>query len=123
MSSSSSSSNNGNHNDKDESIETTSRKAFDSTALYLQSELEASGSELHLLEKLNDASVTKYEGLSRQAQDMLVHAFKVKQIYNEMEVQIVQVESLAKSIDDLEQVAMELDKYSGQLEAKFKKLL
>ncbi|KAJ2058606.1 RalA-binding protein 1 [Coemansia sp. S146] len=106
-----------------DSIDTASRKAFGSTALYLQSELEATGSDLQLLEKLNDASITKYEGLSRQAQDMLVHAYKVKQTYNEMETQVAEVDSLVESINSLEQVTMELDRYSLQLEAKFQKLL
>ncbi|KAJ2082093.1 RalA-binding protein 1 [Coemansia sp. RSA 455] len=105
------------------SIDAASRKAFGSTALYLQSELEATGSDLQLLEKLNDASIAKYEGLSRQAQDMLVHAYKVKQTYNEMETQVAEVDSLVESINSLEQVAMELDRYSLQLEAKFQKLL
>ncbi|KAJ2437745.1 RalA-binding protein 1 [Coemansia sp. RSA 2424] len=106
-----------------DSIDAASRKAFSSTALYLQSELEATGSDLQLLEKLNDASIAKYEGLSRQAQDMLVHAYKVKQTYNEMETQVAEVDSLVESINSLEQVAMELDRYSLQLEAKFQKLL
>ncbi|KAJ2486532.1 RalA-binding protein 1 [Coemansia sp. RSA 2320] len=105
------------------SIDAASRKAFGSTALYLQSELEATGSDLQLLEKLNDASIAKYEGLSRQAQDMLVHAYKVKQTYNEMEAQIADVDSLVESINSLEQVARELDRYSLQLEEKFQKLL
>ncbi|KAJ2799372.1 RalA-binding protein 1 [Coemansia furcata] len=106
-----------------DSIDAASRKAFGSTALYLRSELEATGSDLQLLEKLNDASIAKYEGLSRQAQDMLVHAYKVKQTYNEMEGQLAEVDSLVESINSLEQVAMELDRYSLQLEAKFQKLL
>ncbi|KAJ2499776.1 RalA-binding protein 1 [Coemansia sp. RSA 2052] len=106
-----------------DSIDAASRKAFSSTALYLQSELEATGSDLQLLEKLNDASIAKYEGLSRQAQDMLVHAYKVKQTYNEMETQVAEVDSLVESINSFEQVAMELDRYSLQLEAKFQKLL
>ncbi|KAJ1816870.1 RalA-binding protein 1 [Coemansia sp. RSA 2671] len=105
------------------SIDVASRKAFGSTALYLQSELEATGSDLQLLEKLNDASISKYEGLSRQAQDMLVHAYKVKQTYNEMESQMAEVDSLVESINSLEKVAAELDRYSLQLEAKFQKLL
>ncbi|KAI9506859.1 hypothetical protein GGI25_000112 [Coemansia spiralis] len=104
-------------------IDAASRKAFSSTALYLQSELEASGNELALLEKLNDASIVKYEGLSRQAQDMLVHAYKIKQTCNEMETQLAEVDSLVESINSLEQVAQELDRYSQQLEAKFRKLL
>ncbi|KAJ2745271.1 RalA-binding protein 1 [Coemansia sp. BCRC 34301] len=106
-----------------DSIDAASRKAFSSTALYLQSELEATGSDLQLLEKLNDASIAKYEGLSRQAQDMLVYAYKVKQAYNEMETHVAEVDSLVESINGLEQVAMELDRYSLQLEAKFQKLL
>ncbi|KAJ2239290.1 hypothetical protein GGH98_006278, partial [Coemansia sp. RSA 454] len=69
--------------------------------------------------KLNDASITKYEGLSRQAQDMLVHAYKIKQTYNEMTLQIAQVDSLVESVDTLEHVAQELDRkhwkpYSSQ---------
>ncbi|KAJ1889672.1 hypothetical protein LPJ66_007910, partial [Kickxella alabastrina] len=67
-----------------DTIESASRRAFKSTALYLQAELESAGSDIHLLEKLNDASIAKYEGISRQAQDMLVHAYKIKQTYNEM---------------------------------------
>ncbi|PIA18073.1 hypothetical protein COEREDRAFT_6811 [Coemansia reversa NRRL 1564] len=108
---------------KSESIDATSQRAFDSIASYLQSELEASASDLNLLEKLNDASINKYEGLSRQAQDMLVHAYKIKQTYNEMQPHIAEVDTLAKSVDHLEKVAQELDRYSLQLEAKFQKLL
>ncbi|KAI8325354.1 hypothetical protein GQ54DRAFT_295588 [Martensiomyces pterosporus] len=104
-------------------IEAASQKAFNSTALYLQAELEATGSDLHLLEKLNDASIAKYEGVSRQAQDMLVHASKTKQIYKEMEAQMAEIDGLVQSIDDLEQMALELDGYSLQLEAKFQALL
>ncbi|KAJ2785390.1 biogenesis of lysosome- organelles complex 1 subunit 2 [Coemansia interrupta] len=106
-----------------DAIEEAARKAFSSTSLYLQSELESSVSDLQLLEKLNDASITKYEGLSRQAQDMLVHAYKIKQTYNEMETQMSEVAALVESIDSLEQVADELDRYSQQLEAKFQRLL
>ncbi|KAJ1784264.1 hypothetical protein LPJ59_006392 [Coemansia sp. RSA 2399] len=106
-----------------DSIDAASRKAFGSVALFLQSELEASGSEISLLEKLNDASITKYEELSCQAQDMLVHAYKIKQTYNEMEAQMAEVDSLVVSIDSLEQVAQELDRYSQQLEGKFQNLL
>ncbi|KAJ1847386.1 hypothetical protein H4R99_008555, partial [Coemansia sp. RSA 1722] len=54
-----------------DTIESATQRAFNSTSLYLQSELETSVSDLQLLEKLNDASITKYEGISRQAQDML----------------------------------------------------
>ncbi|KAJ2488984.1 RalA-binding protein 1 [Coemansia sp. RSA 2050] len=104
-------------------IDVASRKAFNSTALYLQSELEATGGDLQLLEKLNDTSISKYEGLSRQAQDMLVHAYKVKQTYNEMKIQMAEVDDLLESINSLEKVAMELDRYSLQLMAKFQKLL
>ncbi|KAJ1723188.1 biogenesis of lysosome- organelles complex 1 subunit 2 [Coemansia erecta] len=106
-----------------DTIEEAARKAFSSTSLYLQSELESSVSDLQLLEKLNDASIAKYEGLSRQAQDMLVHAYKIKQTYNEMETQMSEVTALVESIDSLEQVADELDRYSQQLEAKFQRLL
>ncbi|KAJ2376638.1 biogenesis of lysosome- organelles complex 1 subunit 2 [Coemansia sp. RSA 2607] len=106
-----------------DAIQEAARKAFTSTSLYLQSELESSVSDLQLLEKLNDASITKYEGLSRQAQDMLVHAYKIKQTYNEMETQMSEVTALVESIDSLEQVADELDRYSQQLEAKFQRLL
>ncbi|KAJ1760325.1 biogenesis of lysosome- organelles complex 1 subunit 2 [Coemansia sp. RSA 1752] len=106
-----------------DSVDAAARRAFGSTTQYLQAELEASGSDLGLLEKLNDASITKYEGLSRQAQDMLVHAYKIKQTYNEMTLQIAQVDSLVESVDTLEHVAQELDRYSLQLEAKFQKLL
>ncbi|KAJ1963037.1 biogenesis of lysosome- organelles complex 1 subunit 2 [Dipsacomyces acuminosporus] len=109
-----------NANDK---IEAASQKAFSSTAMYLQSELESAGGELHLLEKLNDASIAKYEGISRQAQDMLVHASKTKQIYKEMETQMAEIDNLVQSIDSLEQMALELDGYSQQLEAKFQSLL
>ncbi|KAJ2312300.1 biogenesis of lysosome- organelles complex 1 subunit 2, partial [Coemansia sp. RSA 2702] len=100
-----------------DTVDAASQRAFDSMAQYLQAELEASGSDLTLLEKLNDASIEKYEGLSRQAQDMLVHAYKVKQTYNEMKAQVAEVDSLAESVDNLEQVALELDRYSVQLEA------
>ncbi|KAJ2613873.1 hypothetical protein H4S08_001995 [Coemansia sp. RSA 1365] len=79
-----------NTTNKSESIDATSQRAFDSIANYLQSELEASASDLNLLEKLNDASINKYEGLSRQAQDMLVHAYKIKQTYNEMQPHIAE---------------------------------
>ncbi|KAJ2435504.1 biogenesis of lysosome- organelles complex 1 subunit 2 [Coemansia sp. RSA 2440] len=106
-----------------DSVDAAARRAFGSTTQYLQAELEASGSDLGLLEKLNDASITKYEGLSRQAQVMLVHAYKIKQTYNEMTLQIAQVDSLVESVDTLEHVAQELDRYSLQLEAKFQKLL
>ncbi|KAJ2342566.1 hypothetical protein IWW50_005421 [Coemansia erecta] len=106
-----------------DSVDSASRRAFDSTTQYLQAELEASGSDLTLLEKLNDASISKYEGMSRQAQDMLVHAYKIKQTYNEMKSQISEVDSLVESVDNLERVAQELDRYSLQLEAKFQKLL
>ncbi|KAJ2497539.1 hypothetical protein GGH96_005032 [Coemansia sp. RSA 1972] len=75
-----------------DSVDAAARRAFGSTTQYLQAELEASGSDLGLLEKLNDASIAKYEGLSRQAQDMLVHAYKIKQTYNEMTSQIAQVD-------------------------------
>ncbi|KAJ2552194.1 hypothetical protein EV175_003409, partial [Coemansia sp. RSA 1933] len=94
-----------NRNDDTDAIDAASRKAFGSVALFLQSELEASGSEISLLEKLNDASISKYEELSCQAQDMLVHAYKIKQTYNEMEAQMAEVDSLVVSIDNLEQVA------------------
>ncbi|KAJ2798225.1 biogenesis of lysosome- organelles complex 1 subunit 2 [Coemansia guatemalensis] len=106
-----------------DNIDATSRRAFDSMASYLQSELEASGGDLSLLEKLNDASINKYEGLSRQAQDMLVHAYKIKQTYNEMQPHIAEVNTLAESVEHLEKVAQELDRFSLQLEAKFQKLL
>ncbi|KAJ2842707.1 biogenesis of lysosome- organelles complex 1 subunit 2 [Coemansia erecta] len=105
-----------------DSIDAASRKAFGSVALFLQSELEASGSEISLLEKLNDASITKYEELSCQAQDMLVHAYKIKQTYNEMEAQMAEVDNLVVSIDILEQISQELDRYSQQLEGKFQNL-
>ncbi|KAJ2159460.1 hypothetical protein GGF46_003004 [Coemansia sp. RSA 552] len=103
--------------------EAASRQAFDSMSRYLQAELEVSGSDLGLLEKLNDASIAKYEGMSRQAQDMLVHAYKIKQTYNEMKTQVAEVESLVGSVNKLEQVALELDRYSQLLEAKFQQLL
>ncbi|KAJ2455258.1 biogenesis of lysosome- organelles complex 1 subunit 2 [Coemansia sp. RSA 2336] len=111
------------HSSKATSIEAASGQAFDSVSQYLQAELEASGSDLSLLAKLNDTSIAKYEGLSRQAQDMLAHAYKIKQTYNEMEAQMVAVDNLVESIDNLEKVTRELDKYSLQLEAKFQKLL
>ncbi|KAJ2724275.1 RalA-binding protein 1 [Coemansia sp. Benny D115] len=110
-------------NTSPDTIDSASRRAFNSTALYLQSELESSASDLQLLEKLNDASISKYEGISRQAQDMLVHAYKVKQTYNEMETQMAEIDALVESIDNLEQVAQELDRYSLQIEAKFQRLL
>ncbi|KAJ2080021.1 biogenesis of lysosome- organelles complex 1 subunit 2 [Coemansia sp. RSA 988] len=106
-----------------DNIDATSQRAFDSMASYLQSELEASASDLSLLEKLNDASINKYEGLSRQAQDMLVHAYKIKQTYNEMQLHIAEVGTLVESVGHLEKVAQELDRYSQQLEAKFQNLL
>ncbi|KAJ2710513.1 hypothetical protein H4R19_003710, partial [Coemansia spiralis] len=62
-----------------EAVDGASRRAFDSMAQYLQAELEATVGDLGLLETLNSASIEKYEGLSRQAQDMLVHAYKIKQ--------------------------------------------
>ncbi|KAJ2593298.1 hypothetical protein H4R99_006136, partial [Coemansia sp. RSA 1722] len=62
-------------------------------------------------------------GISRQAQDMLVHAYKIKQTYNEMEAQIAEVDALVDSIKNLEEVADELDRYSLQIEAKFQRLL
>ncbi|KAJ1953742.1 biogenesis of lysosome- organelles complex 1 subunit 2 [Linderina pennispora] len=104
-------------------IQNASKKAFHSSALYLQSELEASGNDLSLLEKLNDAAISKYEGVSRQTQDMLVHGYKIKQTYKEMEMQLAEIDDLVASIDSLEQMAQELDAYSLQLETRFKNLL
>ncbi|KAJ1735160.1 biogenesis of lysosome- organelles complex 1 subunit 2 [Coemansia biformis] len=106
-----------------DTVDAVSRRAFDSVALYLQAELKVTAADLGLLETLNDASIEKYEGLSRQAQDMLVHAYKIKQTYNEMKAQIAEVDSLVESIDGLERVAQELDRYSLLLEAKFQRLL
>ncbi|KAJ2751615.1 biogenesis of lysosome- organelles complex 1 subunit 2 [Coemansia nantahalensis] len=106
-----------------DAIDAASRRAFDSMARYLQAELGATASDLGLLEALNDASIEKYEGLSRQAQDMLAHAYKIKQTHIEMKAQIAEVDGLVKSIDSLEQVAQELDRYSLLLEAKFQQLL
>ncbi|KAJ1827103.1 RalA-binding protein 1, partial [Coemansia sp. RSA 2599] len=102
-----------------DTIDSATQRAFNSTSLYLQSELETSVSDLQLLEKLNDASIAKYEGISRQAQDMLVHAYKIKQTYNEMEAQISEIDALVESIKNLEQVADELDRYSLQIEANW----
>ncbi|KAJ2783089.1 biogenesis of lysosome- organelles complex 1 subunit 2 [Coemansia javaensis] len=103
-------------------VDAASQRAFDSMAQYLQAELESSASDLGLLEALNDASIEKYEGMSRQAQDMLAHAYKIKQTHNEMKAHIAEVDSLVESIDGLEQVAQELDRYSLQLENKFRQL-
>ncbi|ORX74813.1 hypothetical protein DL89DRAFT_290287 [Linderina pennispora] len=79
-------------------IQNASKKAFHSSALYLQSELEA---------RLNDAAISKYEG----------------QTYKEMEMQLAEIDDLVASVDSLEQMAQELDAYSLQLETRFKNLL
>ncbi|RKP34472.1 biogenesis of lysosome-related organelles complex-1, subunit 2 [Dimargaris cristalligena] len=77
--------------------------------------------DLRLIEKINIVTQDKYEGLSATVQDMMVTSSKIQQAYSEMEEYMDQADTVCQQIQDLEDMAKQLEACSRQLEIKFRR--
>ncbi|KAJ1978721.1 hypothetical protein H4R33_005904 [Dimargaris cristalligena] len=87
----------------------------------VQGELSAVTEDLRLIEKINIVTQDKYEGLSATVQDMMVTSSKIQQAYSEMEEYMDQADTVCQQIQDLEDMAKQLEACSRQLEIKFRR--
>lgn len=108
-------------NDLDKKIlEELSRDMIQSTGEYIKGEVDVCVADYKMLEQMNKLVTDKYRGLSLNSSKIMTEMDKLNEAYAQLVPLLGQIESVEKSVDELELTANKLDAYSKRLEAKFK---
>ncbi|KAK9766821.1 hypothetical protein K7432_003812 [Basidiobolus ranarum] len=83
----------------------------------------ASTEDYKLLETFNNLTKEKYQEMSDDAKGLINEVTKLQNSYSNFSPYIAQIDDISRQVEFLEQVTLELDEYSKQLEYKFKKVL
>ncbi|KAI5721474.1 biogenesis of lysosome-related organelles complex 1 subunit 2-like [Diaphorina citri] len=95
---------------------------FKKTADYLIGELSSTQADYEVLEKMNNATITKYSDMKQITVNISNSIEEQNQRYKQLIPQLEQIDQIYDSVLKLEQAAYKLDHYAKRLEAKFKQL-
>lgn len=101
-------------------LEELSREMIKSTGEYIKGELDVCAADYKMLEQMNKLVTDKYRALSGQSGKIITEMDKLNEAYAHLVPLLSQIESVEKSVDELEVTSNKLDVYSKRLEAKFK---
>lgn len=101
-------------------LEELSREMIKSTGEYIKGELDVCAADYKMLEQMNKLVTDKYRALSGQSGKIITEMDKLNEAYAHLVPLLSQIESVEKSVDELEVTSNKLDAYSKRLEAKFK---
>eukprot|EP00457_Paulinella_chromatophora_P019888 gb/GEZN01021716.1/.p1 GENE.gb/GEZN01021716.1/~~gb/GEZN01021716.1/.p1 ORF type:complete len:127 (-),score=33.22 gb/GEZN01021716.1/:226-606(-) len=105
----------------DEEVQEALAKMFEKLGAYINGELTASAQDYQLLEKLNKVATEKYKGMTEKAVELLRVMDDINKQNLDLEPHLEQILLLNNNIIQLEEIVMQLDKYTQNLEVQFKR--
>lgn len=103
-------------------LQSLSSDMFHKMTAYLHAEVQGTVEDYMLLEKMNHATLAKYDGMLRTAHHTGNALHSVNQKFVHLLPYLEQIEQIENTVLSLEQAAYKLDAYTKRLEEKFRKV-
>lgn len=103
--------------------ENSVNEALASLESVIRLDTEATTGDLDLLVRINKNAAGRYAAMADAAKELESDSGYLRNKYSEVDKYIKQIDELDERVEELEKIAKELDEWTGELEAKIRRML